>query len=102
MSDSKHDVDSATLAELKQQLAEAVERNLNAIDAIRGAEARAAQAKRDSAELFHRLDVRETELRRLKELLGFDLETPFDEVRATITDGSDTPAAFRPAETAGG
>ena len=77
-------VESDPVAGLRRRLAEAEERNLNAIDAIRGAEARAAQAKRNFDELFHCLDVRENELRRLKELLGFTLETPFDEVRAAL------------------
>lgn len=102
MPDPVDKVCSATLAELRQRLAEAEERNLNAVDAIRGAEARTAQAKHDSDELFHRLDVRETELKRLKELLGFDLETPFDEVRAKVMDTHHDPAAYNRAEPAGG
>jgi exonuclease VII small subunit len=75
------------VAELRRRLARAEERNLNAIDAIRGAEARLAQAEKDVDDIFHRLDVREKELAQLKEYLGFRLETPLDEVLDALARG---------------
>ena len=72
------------LTELHQRLMETEERCLNAVDAVHGAMAQAAQAKRDAEEYFHRLDIRERELRRLKGFLGFELETPIDEVLLTL------------------
>ena len=71
-------------AALRRELAEAKERNLNAVDALIGAEAAAAQARQDIDDIFHRLDRRESELRQLKELLGFELETPMDVIESTI------------------
>lgn len=75
------------VAELQRRLARAEERNLNAIDAIRGTEARLAQAEKDVDEIFHRLDVREKELAQLKEYLGFRLDTPLDEVLDAVARG---------------
>ncbi len=72
------------LTELRRRLMETEERCLNAVDAVHGAMAQAAQAKRDAEEYFHRLDIRERELRRLKEFLGFELETPLDDVLSTL------------------
>lgn len=76
------------LARLRRRLAEVEEQNLNATDALIGAEAAATQARRDIDEIFHRLHVREQELKRLKELLGYDLETPVDEVAQAIGGGT--------------
>ena len=70
----------AELARLRHRLAEVEEQHLNATDALIGAEAAAAQARRDIDDIFHRLHVREQELKELKELLGFELETPVEEI----------------------
>jgi len=72
------------LDNLRRLLAEAEEKNLNAVDAILGAEATAAQAKRDIDGIFHRLHIREQELRQLKELLGFGLDTPLEEIARAL------------------
>ena len=71
-------------AELHRRVVEAEERNLNLADALVGAEAAAAQARRDIDDIFHRLHARETELKELKELLGFGLDTPFEEIARAL------------------
>ncbi len=78
------DPDGPDGGETERLLAEAREQNLNLRDALIGAEAAAAQARRDIDEIFHRLDVRETELKRLKELLGFELDTPLEQVARSL------------------
>lgn len=75
-------------AELHRRLAELEERHLNATDALIGAEAAVAQARRDIEEIFHRLHVRERELTELKELLGFELDTPIEEIIPALGGGS--------------
>ncbi len=65
---------------LRRRLAVAEERVLNLVDAVVGAEAAAAQARRDVDHIFHRLHLREQELKALKEMLGFELDTPLDEI----------------------
>lgn len=72
--------DRDEVAELRRRVADLEERHLNDTDALIGAEAAAAQARRDLDDIFHRLHVREKELEALKELLGFELETPIDEI----------------------
>lgn len=72
--------DRNELSELRRRVAELEEQHLNDTDALVGAEAAAAQARRDIDDIFHRLHVREHELEELKELLGFELETPIEEI----------------------
>jgi len=74
-------------AELRRRVAELEERHLNDVDALIGADAAAAHARRDIHEVFHRLHVREEELKELKELLGFELETPIEEITPTLSGG---------------
>lgn len=76
--------DQNELIELRRRVAELEEQHLNDTDALIGAEAAAAQARRDIDDVFHRLHVRENELKELKELLGFELETPIEEITPTL------------------
>ena len=59
----------AIIDDLRRRLRVEEEKSLNAVDAVLGARAAAAQAKADAQETFYRLHVRETELAQLKELL---------------------------------
>jgi hypothetical protein len=72
------------VSDLRRKLLAANERNLNAIDAVTGAEAAAAQAGKDIDGIFDRLHRREQELKALKELLGFTLETPLAEIARSL------------------
>ncbi len=74
------EIDTGELAALHRRVAELEERNLNATDALIGAQAAAAQARREIDGIFHRLHVREQELQELKELLGHELNTPNEEI----------------------
>jgi hypothetical protein len=62
------------------------EKSLNALDAVLGAQAAAAQAKAETREVFHRLHVREQELTQLKELLAQLGGDPFDDGGAPPVD----------------
>lgn len=62
----------AVIDDLRRRLRAEQERALNATEAMRGARAEAAQTQAEVRELQHRLHVRETELRKLEELLGGD------------------------------
>lgn len=79
--------DGDPVPELRRRVAELEERHLNDTDALIGAEAAAAQARRDIDDVFHRLHVREEELKELKELLGFELETPIEEITPALSGG---------------
>ncbi len=72
------------LDDLRRRVAELEEQHLNATDALIGAEAATAQARRDIDDIFHRLHVRESELKALKEALGYELETPVSEIIPTL------------------
>ena len=72
------------MARLRDRVAQVEEQKLNAVDALIGAEAAAAQARRDIDEIFHRLHLREEELKQLKEALGHNLDTPNDEIIASL------------------
>lgn len=56
--------------DLRRRLRIEQEKALNAVDAVMGARAAAAQAKAETQDVFYRLHVRETELNQLKELLA--------------------------------
>lgn len=58
------------IVDLRRRLAVEREVALNAVDAVLGAQAEAAQVRAENKELFYRLHVREVELEQLKELLG--------------------------------
>lgn len=57
------------IEQLRDRLRGEQEKTLNAVDAVLGAQAAAAQAKAETREVYHRLHVRERELEQLKELL---------------------------------
>ncbi|MDH3299860.1 MAG: hypothetical protein OES24_05070 [Acidimicrobiia bacterium] len=84
----RRDADGDELSRLRRRVAELEEQHLNATDAVIGAEAAAAQARRDIEDIFHQLHVREEELKELKGLLGFELDTPLEEIVPALGGGS--------------
>lgn len=82
------EIDVDELAELRRRVAELEERSLNATDSVIGAEAVAAQARRDADDYFHRLHLRERELEDLKESLGYELDTPIQEILPALARSS--------------